>query len=138
MEAGVVIGANGEPLFWHVPEDRTSGSLPDSRQLWDVLWDNRTTIQGFAHSHPGSGIPGPSYTDVTTFAAIESALGHRLAWWIASDTHVVIAGWHGPDKLTYGIVRLDHEPSWVAELRRRSHPDANQKGGSDGSGHSSR
>jgi hypothetical protein len=115
-----VIGRNGEPLFWHTPKERTGGSLPDSRQLWDVLWENRNTILGFAHSHPGIGIPGPSYTDVTTFAAVEAALGCRLAWWITSDNAVSIVGWHGPDKLSYGVVPLGWEPAWAAELRRLS------------------
>ena len=63
IEAGVVIDKNGQPLFWHLPEGRTAGSLPDSRTLWQVLWDafKEDTLLGFAHSHPGSGVPGPSY-----------------------------------------------------------------------------
>lgn len=122
IEAGVVIDKNGSPLFWHLPEGRTGGSLPDSRTLWQVLWDafKEDTLLGFAHSHPGSGVPGPSYSDVTTFAAVEAALGKRLDWWITSADHVVQIYWAGPDKLTYRSTIVTEAPSWVAELRRLS------------------
>lgn len=122
VEAGVIIDKSGQPLFWHLPEGRTGGSLPDSRKLWDVIWDafQADTLLGFAHSHPGSGIPGPSYEDVTTFAAIESALGKRLDWWITSSDHVAHVYWAGPDKLSYRSTIVTEAPSWVAELRRLS------------------
>jgi len=121
IEAGVVIDKNEQPLFWHLPEGRSAGSLPDSRTLWQVLWDafKADTLLGFAHSHPGTGVPGPSYSDVTTFAAIESALG-RLDWWIISEDHVVLLRWAGPDKLSYRTTIVSEAPSWVAELRRLS------------------
>jgi hypothetical protein len=119
-EAGVVIDRNGRTLYWHTPSLRTAGALPDSRTLWDVLWSNRATVAGFAHSHPGSGVPGPSYTDVTTFDAIESALGGRLDWWIASDDALILVRWLGPGRLAYGPIGsiIVPEPEWVAELRR--------------------
>lgn len=133
MEAGVVVDLNGEALHWHLPEGRSGGSLPDhvaklpaseeafrKANLWYVFWDNRDSIKGFAHSHPGGGVPGPSYTDVTTFAAIEDALGQRLDWWITSDQAVVVCRWAGPHRLTYQVERLAEDPSWVAELRRLS------------------
>jgi len=130
IEAGVVIDLNEEPLHWHLPPGRSGGSLPDSRNLWDVLWENRERIAGFAHSHPGSGVPGPSHTDVTTFAAIEAGLGKRLSWWITSSDRVVVLQWAGlgipgaavPDRHRYRSMELkpDEEPSWVVELRRLS------------------
>lgn len=119
IEAGAVIGAGGQVIFWHAPQDRSGGTLPDSRQLWDVLWDNRAELQGFAHSHPGGGVPGPSYTDVTTFAAVEAALGQRLSWWISSSDCTSVVRWCGPDRLSYSAQRV-REPEWVAELRRLS------------------
>ena len=121
IEAGVVISKNGDPLFWHLPPGRTGGSLPDSRPLWDVIWEafQNDTLLGFAHSHPGSGVPGPSYSDVTTFAAVEAALGKRLDWWITSSDHVVQLVWDGPDKLSYRATIIG-APSWAAELRRLS------------------
>ena len=120
MEVGVVIGADNQPIFWHLPENRTGGSLPDSRKLWDVLWENRGTLLGVAHSHPGDGLPIYSYTDSTTFAAIESALGRRLDWWITSETHMILVRWVGPDRLSYGITAVEVEPGWANELRKLS------------------
>jgi len=122
IEAGVVVDKRGEPLFWHLPEGRSAGSLPDSRTLWQVLWEafKEDALLGFAHSHPGSGVPGPSYSDVTTFAAVEAALGRRLDWWITSSDHVVLLRWGGPDKLSYRAEMVTEAPSWLAELRRLS------------------
>lgn len=121
-EAGVIIDKNGKAIHWHVPGDRTVVALPDSRSLWDILWEHRENVLGFAHSHPGEGIPGPSYTDVTTFSAIEAGLGRRLAWWIASSNALVLVRWLGPSPLTYGQVGvvISPEPDWVTELRRLS------------------
>ena len=122
IEAGVVIDKCGWPAFWHLPAGRSAGSLPDSRTLWDVIWDafKADTLLGFAHSHPGSGVPAPSYSDVTTFAAVEAALGKRLDWWITSSDHVVLLRWSGPDKISYRATIVTEAPSWVAELRRLS------------------
>lgn len=121
IEAGVVVDKSGDALFWHHPDGRSGGSLPDSRTLWQALWDafQAGTLRGFAHSHPGSGVPGPSYTDVTTFAAIEDALG-RLDWWIVSEDRVVLLRWAGPDRLSYRSTILTEVPSWIVELRRLS------------------
>ena len=120
IEAGVVIDTDGVPLFWHTPQDRTGGSLPDSVTLWDVFWTNRDKILGFAHSHPGGGVPGPSYEDVTTFAAVEAALGKRLDWWIASENRLVVARWKGPHRLTYEAELMDSNPTWLPKLRELS------------------
>lgn len=122
IEVGVVIDTSGSPVFWHLPLGRTSGSLPDSRTLWDALWSTfqTDTLQGFAHSHPGSGVPGPSYTDVTTFAAVEAALGCRITWWITSSDHVVAVTWVGPERLNYHATIVQEAPSWVADLRSLS------------------
>jgi hypothetical protein len=119
IEAGVVIDMNGRPVHWHLPPGRSGGSLPDSLTLWDVIWDQfqKGTLLGFAHSHPGSGVPGPSYTDVTTFAAVEAALGKRLDWWITSSDHVVLIRWIGPEKISYRATIVTEALSWVAELR---------------------
>lgn len=130
MEAGVLLDRKGEPLYWHLPRTRTVVSLPESPELWDVMWANRENISGFAHSHPGSGMPGPSYTDVTTFAALELGLGVRLDWWITSSDSFALIRWRGPDRLGYAphpIIfgspeqpLLVGEPPWIAELRRHS------------------
>lgn len=119
IEAGVVI-VTGDPVFWHLPEGRTGGSLPDSQKLWEVFWEHRKVPDlGFAHSHPGSGVPGPSWEDVTTFSGVELGLGRRLDWWITSSDRVILLGWEGPDKYKYNT-SLVEEPSWATQLREYS------------------
>lgn len=125
IEAGVVVSGEG-PAFWHLPQGRSGGSLPDSRELWDVLWDLRKEVLlGFAHSHPGSGLPGPSHTDLTTFAAIEAGLGRRLDWWITSSDFAIHLRWIGPDKFDYGQTVVP-DPSWAARLRDLSREGVQQ------------
>ncbi len=140
IEAGAVIDIEGKVIFWHLPPGRSGGSLPDSRTLWEVNWHSfkEGRLLGFAHSHPGSGVPGPSYTDVTTFSAIEAALGTRLLWWITSSDHVVLSRWCGDrvtralldgnevcnvgptHRFTYSTTIVTEALSWVPELRRLS------------------
>lgn len=124
MEAGVVVGFDGAPLYWHLPPNRTAGSIPDSRALWEVFWNNRHQVFGFAHSHPGSGMPGPSWEDITTFAGVEIALGRRLTWWIISSDQLVTILWTGPGKYDYSTFPLaipgNHRPLWLDELRQNS------------------
>jgi proteasome lid subunit RPN8/RPN11 len=122
-EAAVVVSVDGEPLFWHRPESRTVVSLPDSKTLWDVLWDHRDRLAGVAHTHPGSGVPSPSHTDVTTFAAIESGLGRKLFWWILSADVVIVCWWVGPERLAYAKGTVDEVPTWAEELRRLSNEE---------------
>jgi len=119
LEAAVVIDTNNQPVYWHTPPERSGGSLPDSQKLWEVIWEHRDVLKGLAHSHPGSGVPGPSWEDRTTFSAIERALGQRLDWWITSSDTVVLLRWAGPDKHNYEAVRIE-DPPWVGELRRLS------------------
>jgi JAB domain-containing protein similar to deubiquitination enzymes len=121
LEAGVVVGYAGEPIFWHLPGGRTAGSLPDSRQLWDVLWENRHSLYGVAHSHPGEGLPWPSREDLTTFAGVELGLGRRLIWWIVNSDNIIVVLWTGPDTYDYEILLAEgSEPKWLDELRRHS------------------
>lgn len=121
MEAGVAIDHEGQAFYWHLPLERTAGSLPDSRDLWwDCFWGQRAKLAGFAHSHPGSGTPGPSYEDVTTFAAVEAALGRRLDWWITSSDTMIVVRWVGPQKLDYAGRIVTSEPEWVQALRLAS------------------
>jgi hypothetical protein len=127
-EAGVVIDIHGEPLHWHLPANRSMGSLPDSRSLWDVLWNAEMggVLAGFAHSHPGDGPPHPSHEDLTTFQAIEDGLGRALKWWITSATGLALVDM----RRCYGSSRTRSqplvylfsgiEPAWASELRRRS------------------
>lgn len=120
MEVGAVVDRQGNVIFWHMPPDRQTCALPDSRGLWEVLLENKDVIQGVAHSHPGSGTPGPSHTDVTTFAALEAGLGRRLDWWITSANAMVVCRWVGPGRLSYAPIVLTVEPLWADRLRELS------------------
>jgi hypothetical protein len=120
-EACVVVGFDGEALRWELPAGRTAVTIPDSADLWRYLWENRAVIAGIAHSHPGSGVPSPSHTDVTTFAAIEDGLGRKLKWWIATDDSLVILTWAGPHKHTYAGEVVHEDPSWLDRLRAETY-----------------
>jgi hypothetical protein len=128
IEAGVLLDLKGNPLYWHAPPNRSGGAIPDSRDLWEVIWEHRKNLLGFAHSHPGSGPTGPSYEDITTFADIEQGLGRRLLWPILTSDSYCLVKWAGPelvrDRLHYWpvqapAVRLP-DPEWMTELRRLS------------------
>lgn len=122
IETGVVLDLDNKPIFWHCPQNRGTAILPDSRELWDVIWENRANISGFAHTHPfHCGAPAPSGTDITTFIAIEKALGKRLDWWILSLDNVCLVKWLGPDEKVYVRYTTEGpEPEWAVELRKLS------------------
>lgn len=123
-EAGVVISKNHEVIAWHLPPNRSGGALPDSRPLWDILWDahRSDTLLGFAHTHPGAGIPHPSTEDITTFRAVEKALGRRVTWWIASSDVLVTVNATSPTLIASNnvMIAMVQDWPWVAELRARS------------------
>lgn len=131
MEVGLLLGLGYEILYWHNPEGRSEAYLPDSRTLWEVIWENRDKVIGFAHSHPGVGVPGPSWEDITTFAAVEAALGKRLNWWIINKNSSALIKWIGPgihdytrlfrgDSVT-GVISEKQRMPWIDELRKASY-----------------
>lgn len=95
METALVFDWEGRTIHWHEPPGRSASSLPDSRSLWDVLWEHRSSknggtgrLAGVAHTHPWNGPTGASQTDLTTFRAVELGLGQRLLWPIVTFTHI--------------------------------------------------
>lgn len=116
MEAALVLDRAGAVLYRHAPAGRTSVALPDSRDLWKVLWAHRAVLGGVAHTHPGAGVAAPSVEDRTTFAACEAGLGARLDWWIATSDQVARYRFCGPDKHDYAPQPVGELP-WLAELR---------------------
>ena len=114
-EACVLIGDGFRPLYWHKPTSTTSVSIPDSHDLWEMIWKIRDKLDGIAHSHPGSGIPSPSNEDLTTFSAIERGLGRRLIWWITSSNQGIALVWKGPELYDYKSY-VCSEP-WMDDLR---------------------
>lgn len=122
VETGVLVAKNGQPILWHVPEGRSAAYLPDSRGLWKAIWEHRENVLGFAHSHPGSGQPGPSSEDLSTFEAVEAALGRRLKWWICSSDQLIECNWEDATG-TYFRHRIIEEPQWLGRLRWLSYND---------------
>lgn len=123
LEAGVVLNSNFEPIYWHLPVGRSSVYLPDSRDLWEVFWENRNNLSGFGHSHPNSGPTLPSWEDITTFSALDLALGRKLNYWIISTDQVCLFKHFGPDKYNYKIVEQDEDTNhvWLEQLRKYSY-----------------
>ena len=120
VEVAVIYSLSGLPLYWYEPK-AGCGAIPDAADLWGQIWLCREDLAGVAHTHPGGGFPGPSPTDLTTFAAIEAGLGQRLDWPIVTKDEVASFTWRGPGRLDYGQLDLNYIPSdIVAELRRRS------------------
>jgi len=115
IECAFVFDTDGKVIHWHLPPGRTGGSIPDTRDLWEVMWDNRDRLGGVAHTHPWRGISGPSGTDVTTFAACEAALGKRLVWPIVTLDAVACFFWKGPEKHRYEAVPDDESPFFSVE-----------------------
>lgn len=123
VEAGVLVDVKGRPIYWHTPAARTAVSLPDSQVLWEAIWANREQLAGFAHTHPGAGLPSPSHEDITTFAAVDSALGKRVEWWISSADTVCLVVWTGPGKYNYSVAPIEQRDAillmvpWLLKLR---------------------
>lgn len=119
LEACVVIDKNNQPIYWNLPNGRTSVKVPDSRPFWDVVYERRHEIKGIAHSHPGGGLPSPSYEDITTFDAMEEGLGLRLEWWITSSNRLISCKWQGKQDYSsqedFGVY-----PEWLPKLRSLS------------------
>ena len=91
IEMAMVFTKEGKMIY--LQPGSSAGSVSDSRQLWDEIWENRDIVGGVAHTHPWTGMTQPSSTDVTTFAAVEAGLGKRLIWPIVTFTHVNYFGW---------------------------------------------
>jgi hypothetical protein len=128
IEAGVLLGLNNSVITWHTPNERSVVKLPESRDLWEIIYDNKDTVTGFAHTHPGDGSPGPSHTDITTFIAIENALGKHLNWFIlSSDSQVLCLFDNEMNESPKDIITIEiHDQdiinmTWMSKLRELSH-----------------
>jgi hypothetical protein len=85
-EVALAFDILGRPIHWM--DGATDSSIPDSRSLWDVIWETRNELGGVAHTHPWDGKANPSQTDLTTFFAIERGLGKKLLWPVVTFTDV--------------------------------------------------
>ena len=116
IEVAVLLDRAGNALYWHLPEDRTAGYIPDHPSLWEAAVANKNNIGGVAHTHPWNGPTGPSQIDVTTFSAWDRAFGRPLEWPIITFDTEQSFRWVGPGPLDFGRVA---EPSFrVVEVER--------------------
>lgn len=122
-EVIVVFDTQGKALYWH-DQDALTGYVPDSDDLWDVLWEHRHHLGGFAHTHPWNGPASPSGIDLSTFHAVERGLGKRLLWPIVTFTDMVCVVrnplFEEGESMWTKAGPLTIEFDWIDELRRRS------------------
>jgi hypothetical protein len=124
IESAVVLDDIYNVITWHLPEARGAGHIADSRELWETIWKNRGVLGAIVHSHPGGGTPMPSSTDVTTFSAVELAIGQRIRWGIMSKEQLCWFEWKGPEKHDYkltGLEALADIDGWRQELHEFSY-----------------
>lgn len=126
-EVAVVCDREGHTLAWHQPSAASAGGMPDSRGLWDAIWSNRDVVGGVAHTHPPGSAASPSWEDVTTFSAIELAIGRRLHWWIFTNAEGACYRWVGPG--AYAYARVDSPPFVV--MAHAALIEASEYGGND-------
>ncbi len=138
-EASVVLDFEGNPLLWWLPEGRSAGYIPPKREraedidiLLRFIIENHEIVWGVAHTHPGSGITGPSWIDLETFAGVETAISKpypadytRLPWWIATSDDLVLCKWCGPGPLDYSCNPVDfrwqvRNEGWLNTLREHT------------------
>lgn len=133
-EVAVVIGYEGKDLFWI--SGLSSVAIPDSQDLWQAIWENRDKVNIVAHTHPGKGhYPRPSSTDLSTFRAIEAALGRCLWWWILNEDHcIILRRWEDEEPGDYDLVEFEEDDmatmigdnaEWVKRLRELSYGGEN-------------
>jgi hypothetical protein len=91
-EVALVFDKDGKTIAFH--GGQSAGSIEDSPDLWTILWENRKRLGGVAHTHPWDGDAWFSQTDVTTFRAIDNALGKNLLWPVVTFTNVTFFQWH--------------------------------------------
>jgi hypothetical protein len=120
IETAMVFDNEGKVIHWHEPLGRSAGSIPDTRGLWEVLWENRERLGGVAHTHPWNGHPWPSTTDVTTFRACELGLGKLLLWPVVTLDNIGCWVWNPVTEKYVPAGPLTFELEGIEELRRKS------------------
>lgn len=125
IEMAVLVLDSGDGRFDHcIWNGNSNTGIGDHYRLWDLIWTLRYELVGIGHSHPGSGPPSPSRTDITTFRAIELGLGRTLDWWITTQDQFVAIRRASLDHPVFEMKRLDLTgaliPNWLRVLRKRS------------------
>jgi hypothetical protein len=126
IETALVFDLDGKTIHWHEPNDRSMTHIGDTRDLWDVLWENRARLGGVAHTHPWNGRAVPSETDLTTFDVDERGLGKKLLWPVVTFndvTYIARLGRIGDPNSSWVRIEPDTIPFQIEgleELRIRS------------------
>ena len=117
-------------LHWHEPADAEHDKLPDSRDLWKVIWTHRAHLYGIAHLHPWDGVAHATLEDLTTFDAVESGLGRPLYWWVATMTELAVyrRASHFIWQRVSWPAHAQHLTPWLEELRTRGKAYDDDKG----------
>ncbi|CAN5193429.1 hypothetical protein BH09MYX1_BH09MYX1_57600 [soil metagenome] len=109
-EVCFLIGTDGS-ILW-ADASTSASALPDSRERWEAIWQNREQLSEIAHSHPGVPL-GFSAEDESTMAALTQALGRALRFSVVAPNGVVVRQ-NGVD------VVVEKEPWWAGLLRMAS------------------
>ena len=126
LETALLFDTKGRTLAWHEPLGRTGSWIPDTHDLWLMMWEHRAILGGVAHTHPWAGPANPSGTDLETFKFAETHLFKKnekrlLVWPVVTFTDVMNVVW---DADTQRYVQAPHPLHFIVEgieeLRERS------------------
>lgn len=109
-EVCFLIDENGAVVWSDTSDD--PALLHDSRSRWEAIWRSRHQLAEIAHSHPQAPAHF-SREDVTTMAAIESALGRAPQFSVVSQTAML-------RRTRDRDVEVEDEPWWADLLRLAS------------------
>lgn len=110
-EVCFIIGKGGVILSGELSDSPLA--LPDARRRWETIWGLREEVAEIAHSHP-LGPDDFSTEDLTTMAALDSALGRALRYSV-----VFPAGWM-VRQAGHRLEAPAPEPWWAVILRAAS------------------
>lgn len=101
------------PLYVHVPTQPSVAAVPDSPDLWAVIWSLRDRLVGIAHTHP-PGAMEPSSQDLATVRGVERALGRTIFWWILDPCTLRAVRFAPAGERGYTLVPLNGlSPTWA-------------------------
>ncbi len=94
--------------------------IPDSRERWELIWQQRHLISEIAHSHSGEFLDF-SGEDLTTMEAVEAGTGKHFTWSIITKTGF-LSRRKGRD------TRREDAPWWLPLMRRLSYGETRSRG----------
>jgi hypothetical protein len=116
-EVCFIIGKGGA-ILWADASD-SPVALPDTRDRWNAIWDNREHIENIAHSHP-NGPAAFSLEDETTMEALSSALGKTIRFSVVAPSAVIAR--EGDNTF-----EINPAPWWAELLRLASGMETNEE-----------